>query len=168
MEEASRNVIQLAFPFSLWDRVKAALVLIPQRRANLVIHSIIPLIGIAFFIPVAMKGRVSAVAFLILLVCLLITPLFTVIAVAIPYVSSPMMREPFTYSFDDSGIHVHAGTYNYTHKWHAISQVKRAGGFMLFFFGPGTAHCLPLAAIRRANAEESLLDLARKHGASTP
>ena len=162
------DAIQLDFPYSLWDRIRAALILIPERPANIVIHSIIPLIGIAFFVFILIKGRLSAEVFLVLAVCLLITPLFTVLAISISYMFNPILRERFTYSFDDSGIHVHAGTYDYTHKWHAISRVKQSGGFMLFFFGPGVAHCLPLSAIQRANAVEPLLALARKHGARTP
>ena len=67
-------MIQLAFPFSLWDRIKASFVLIPERRANIVIHSIIPLMGVGVFILALTKERHVADAFLLMVVCFLITP----------------------------------------------------------------------------------------------
>jgi hypothetical protein len=159
--------IQLAFPFSLWDRIKAAFVLIPQRPLNIIIHSVVPVIGIAVFVLALIKGQTDATILLILVACLSMTPLFTVVAVLINYVSVPHAREPFTYAFDDSGIHVHSSRFAFTHKWEAIRRVRRAGGFMFFFFGPGAAHCVPLGAIKSARAEESLLALAQRHGVST-
>ena len=160
--------IQLAFPYSLCDRIKAAFVLIPQRRVNILLHSIIPLIGISVFMFALITGQAHGIALLILGACLLVTPLFTVLAVVVTYFSAPHAREPFKYSFDDDGIHVQSRRYAFTHKWEAILRVKRAGGFILFFFGPGVAHCLPVAAVQDARAEEALFALARRHGVATP
>ena len=166
MTEASGPSIHLAFPFTLVDRIRAAFALIPQRPANIVIHSIIPLIGLGFLALILYTGRsLSLPVIVVVAACLFITPFFTVIAVVISYAFNPIMREPFTYTFDDRGIHVNAVTHEFTHHWSAISRVKRFAGFMLFFFGPGLAHCIPLSVIQRENVGQSLLDLAKRHGA---
>jgi hypothetical protein len=160
MEDTSRPSVQLSFPFTWWDRVKATFILVPERRATWIIHSVFPLVGLAFLGALIWRHQVTPYYLFIVLMCLLFTPLCIVVGVTAAYLTNPALREPFTYSFDDAGIHVHASTYEYTHKWAAISKVKRSAGYLLFFFSGGNAHCIPVIAVDRANAKALLVRLA--------
>jgi hypothetical protein len=97
-------------------------------------------------------------------VCVLFYPLMIVVGTTVNYFSYKYMREPFTYLFDDSGIHVSSALCDYTHRWCAISRVKKSGGFLMFFFLPGGAHCIPIRVIESAGVFGPLVALAKEHG----
>ena len=165
MSPSTSNTICLEFPFSIWDRIWAAFVLIPQRRLNIIIHSVIPLIGLSVLGLLLSRGHpIELDAWLVIGTCFFFTPAVTVFAVFINYITNKSVREPFSYTFDANGIHVLAATYAYTNPWTAINKVKCSGGFLMFFISPGYAHCIPLKAIRRSNQYEPLLSLARING----
>jgi hypothetical protein len=156
--------VKLSLPFGLIDRVRASLVLVPHRGAAVVVHLIVPLIGIAFLGFALYDGRhVGVVVWLVFIVCVLFTPLMVVMAVLITYLTSKAAREPFTYAFDDDGVHISAASYEYTHRWRAISEAKQFGGFLLLFFDVGNAHCIPMDAIRKAGVLDPLVELLRRH-----
>ena len=165
MTSTASDAIHLDFPFSLLDRIWAAFVLIPQRKLNIVIHSVIPLIGIGIFVALVLGGRaIDLQAWIVIVSCLLFTPLITVLAVLINYATNSTFRGRFTYTFDAVGIHVQAATYQYTNPWSAIFKVKSIGGFLLFFIAPGVAHCIPLKAVYAARQYDALLLLACNNG----
>ncbi|MCH6484307.1 hypothetical protein MMG85_12150 [Pseudoxanthomonas sp. LH2527] len=90
------------------------------------------------------------------------TPIMaTLSALAVHY--NRRSREPYTYTFNAEGIHVEGVTYAYTHRWAAIFRVKTLGGFLMFFFSPGAAHCLPLKRLDPTTAS-ALIRMAREHG----
>jgi hypothetical protein len=157
--------ITLSFPFTLADRIRAAFALIPQRKLNIAIHATIPMIGLATLVSEMIQGRpISADVLFIVLACFMFTPVFLVFGVTVNHRFNKSMREPFTYSFDTDGIHVAATTYEFTHKWAAISRVKIFGGFLMFFFTPGNAHCIPLGAVQQSGTLTPLLQLASAQG----
>jgi len=156
--------INLSFPFTLLNRIHAAFALIPQRKLNIVIHAIIPIIGLSTLAMVLYQGHpVSTEVVLIVFACFMFTPSFVVLGVAITYYLNKAAREPFTYKFDAGGVHISTATYEFTHKWSAISQVKRFGGFLMFFFSPGQAHCIPIGVVQRSGELEQLLQLAQEN-----
>ena len=164
MNEPSRE-IELSFAFTFLDRLRAAFLLIPQRRLGIVLAAIFPLIGLSVLAFAFATGREGTVeVWVILVLCLLFHPAMVVTGVAAAHFGNKHVREPFTYSFNDSGIHVSAATYEYTHRWPAISRVEQIGGYLMFFFSPGCAHCIPVEAARSAGVLEPLVAMARAHG----
>lgn len=157
--------IKLSFSYTFIDRILAEFALLPHSKIKLVIFSLIPGIGVAFFCFVLWKGiPLSAEVWLIVGGLLLLMPALTILGVGINYLTYPATREPFTYEFDEEGIHVVAVTHDFRHKWSAITMVKCTPSRLMFFFGRGVAHCLPMAAVRRAGVLEPLLELAGSQG----
>ena len=158
--------VKLVYSLTLWERMWASIVLISQRWLSIFVTSIWVFAGISLVILYLYKSiPLTPAVLLSALACILFMPLMTVISVLSVHFNK-VSREPFTYSFNETGIHVSAVTYDYTHKWAAISHVKLLGGFLMFFFSPGRAHCIPLHAVRDAGVFETLVNLANAHGVS--
>jgi hypothetical protein len=163
----SPQTINLSFPFTLQDRIRAAFALMSQRMLNIVLAAIWPIGGLSFLAFFLVKAYpLDAGVWAIVACCLLFDPIILVVAVTVTYFSNKYMREPFTYSFDDSGIHVSAVSYEYSHRWAAIARVKKFCGFLMFFYSPGCAHCIPVKHIRSVGAWDSLIAMAKRHGAN--
>jgi hypothetical protein len=164
MERSPQDEIRLTCSLTLWERMRASAVLISQRWLSIFFASIWVAAGISLIGLYWSKGLpLTPMLWFAALACFLFTPLMIVIGATSAHFNK-RLREPFTYTFNDTGIHVSAVTYEYTHKWAAISRVKRLGGFLMFFFSPGCAHCMPLHAVNAAQALKPLVGLARKHG----
>lgn len=165
MENPSQ-AITLSFPFSLRDRFRAAIVLTPYSKRAIAAALVWPVLGLSFLVFMLAKGRpLGWDTGILMLVALLFYPIMLVISTLLTHFN-PQMREPFTYTFDDLGIHVSATTYEFTHRWPAISRVRRSGGFLLFFFSRQCAHCIPLSVVERAGVIGPLLALANQNGVS--
>ena len=158
--------VKLVCSLTLWERIWASTVLISQRWLSIFVTGIWILAGISLIILYVYKGiPLTPEVLLAALACILFMPLMTVITVLSVHFNK-VSREPFTYTFNSIGINVSAVTYDYTHKWAAISHVKLLGGFLMFFFSPGRAHCIPLHAVDAAGAFGNLVNLAKEHGVS--
>lgn len=161
------QAIKIAFPFTLWDRMRASFVLTPQRRLGIILVAIWPVIGLSFLAFMLTTGRpLNFSAWTVVAGSLLFYPAMVVLGTTAAHYGNRHMREPFTYSFDDSGIHVSARSYEYTHRWSTISRVRKSGGFLMFFFSPGCAHCIPLRAVESTETLGALVALAKRRGAS--
>jgi len=164
MEDLPR-AFTLTFPFSLWDRLRAAFVLVPQSRHGVAAAVVFPLLALACFVFVLSKGRpFDGNAAILLAIGLLFYPLVLTIAVLATYFGNPQAREPFTYTFDDRGIHVSAESYEFTHRWSAISRITCCGGFLLLFFSPNCAHTIPVRFVEQAGMIGPLRALAKDNG----
>jgi len=160
--------IRLTFPFGFRDRVFATFLLTSQRMLSIVLAAAFPTIGIAVLLLAWMTGRpLDVQVWAVVSACLAFYPLTNVVGIGLSHITRPHMREPFTYLFDDAGIHVSATSYEFTHRWSTISRVKKLGAYLMFFYAPGCAHCVPLGVIREAGALQSLLVMARANGART-
>lgn len=166
MEILDPREVKLVCSLTLRERIWASNVLIAQRWLSIVATSIWMLAGISLIVLYLYKGiPITPAVLLAALSGILFMPLLTVIS-AVSVHFNKVSREPFTYTFDSTGIHVSAVTYEYTHKWAAISHVKLLGGFLMFFFSPGRAHCMPLHAVNAAGVFRPLVNLAKEHGVS--
>ena len=166
MEATLPTEIKLACSLTFWERIRASLFLIGQRRLSILLTAIwvtagASLVGLYLYRGLPLTPSVWLPA----LACILFMPLMVTIG-AVSAHFNKRFREPFIYTFNERGVHVSAVTYEYTHKWAAISHVKPLGGFLMFFFSPGCAHCMPLHAVNAARAFEPLVNLAREHGVS--
>jgi hypothetical protein len=137
---------EFSFPFTLRDRLRATVALMPARRVGVLFNIVLPivgLLGIALYLLGVLRNEwVFTFGFLFV-----VFPLCAILGTVLGYVFNPVAREPFRYVIDDQGIHVFAKSIDYTHRWSVISQAKRSAGFLMLFFKPGCAHCLPLKAL---------------------
>lgn len=150
----NRDVTLTERTFALADRLKATFALIPQRPLNIVIHLIIPLIGLATLALVLSQNKpVTSQLVVVLAACFSFTPVFAVVIVLMGHFGTKAARDPFTYRFDENGIHVKAATHEFTHRWSGIRKITRFGGFLMLFYSPGLAHCLPLKWLSAAELQ---------------
>ena len=148
------------------DRVRANLLLITQRKLSIALALIWPLIGLSFLSFMLIKGRpLNSETWIVIIGCLFFFPFIVAIGAAANHLLNKHAREEFTYLFNSTGIHVSAASYELTHRWSTISRVKQLAGFVMFFFSPGCAHCVPLRAVRAAGVLGPLLRLAKENGA---
>lgn len=153
--------ISFAPRFPLRDRVRANLLMLPRSVGGWVFLLSGPLMGAMLLLRPGMR-LIDQV--LIAAGFFLLAPLAVTVGVLIGYATNKAAREPFTYTFDDAGIHVSALTHAYTHRWNAITRVRPLAGFLMFFFGRGRAHCFRQDDVMAAGIREPLLELARRHG----
>lgn len=160
--------LSFSLSFGYWDRVRATLTLIAERPLTLALTSLWPLGAIVLAGYGAARGvALGELPWLALAFLFFFVPLMVLIGAAATHFFHRQSREPFTYVFDEVGIHVSATTYEYTHKWPAIFKVKRKAGFLLFFFSPGYAHCIPYRAVPDRAMQAALIAMAGSHGADT-
>jgi hypothetical protein len=167
MEDLPR-AFTLTFPFSLWDRLRAAFVLVPQSKPSLAAAVLFPLLALAYF-SFTLNGirPFDGKTAILLAIFLLFYPLVLTITVFATHFGNPQAREPFTYTFDDRGIHVSAMSYEFTHRWSAISRITRRGGYLLLFFSRSCAHTIPVRFVEQAGVIGPLLALAKDNGVAT-
>lgn len=160
-EAAAIPALSFAPRFSVWDRIRANLLLLPHSVGGVLFLLLGPAMGAML---VVRAGTPLALQLLIPTVFLLLAPLAVTLGVLVGYFGNKAVREAFTYTFDDDGIHVSAVTHAYTHHWNAITRIRPRAGFLLVFFGRGRAHCFREADVTAAGIRAPLLELARRHG----
>ncbi|HEY5852364.1 MAG TPA: YcxB family protein [Lysobacter sp.] len=167
MEASTPRAIELVCTLTLIERVRASVLLIWQRWLSVAFAAVWVIAGVSLIVLYWHKEvPITPAIWMVAVACALFAPSMAIIG-AISAHFNKRNRERFTYTFNDIGIHVSADSYEYTHKWVAISRVKRLGGFLMIFFSPGCAHCMPLHAVHAAEAFEPLLKLAAEHGVPT-
>lgn len=154
---------KLSFPssFTYWERVRASAVLMFERKSGYVFAFFWPLVAIGTAAFVLSRGRpLDGQVWFVIVLCFAFVPGVLMLGAAATHYLHKQSREPFTYEFDSDGIRAVGATYEYAHKWPAIFQVKRRAGFLMFFFSPGCAHCIPLRSIPDPADQASLVAMA--------
>lgn len=150
------RAFEFSFPFTLRDRLRATVALIPTRRIGILLNIVLPIVGL-LGIALHLLGALHNEWVLTLGFLLAIFPLCAILGTALGYALNPVAREPFRYVIDDQGIHVFAKSIDYTHHWSGISRATRSAGFLMLFFRPGCAHCLPLPALEASGQLDELI-----------
>jgi len=164
MENAQN--IRFSLTFGYWDRVRAIAALIAARPVSLCMVLLCPLCGIGLTVLALAKGRpIAGELALLIALAFAFAPAVVLIGTAMTHYFHRQSREPFTYTFDGDGIHVAAVTYDFTHKWPAIFKVRRNRWFLMFFFSPGCAHCIPFRAVPDPAVQAALVAMAAAQGA---
>ncbi|MBD9477979.1 hypothetical protein [Pseudoxanthomonas sp. PXM02] len=161
--DAPPNEIRLALNLTLGERIRANLLLMLRHWPSVIGTLVFIAMGVTVIVLYLASGkplRPMTVAIALFAFCF--TPIMAVLN-ALTVHFNKRAREPFTYTFNTEGIHVDAVTQAYTHRWAAISRVKTLGGFLMFFFAPGAAHCLSLKRLDAAQ-RSALVLMAREHG----
>lgn len=70
---------------------------------------------------------------------------------------------PDRYRFDQEGLSITAPNSTLTLRWAAIPRVRERAGFLLVYFHPHAAHCLPLHMLTREEAD-AIVRFARDAG----
>jgi hypothetical protein len=155
--------LRLAMTLTLRERIRANIILMLGHWTGLIGTLVFVAMGItAIGLHLQSGEPLRLTTLLISLFAFGFTPIMATLgALAAHY--STRSRAPHTYTFDAEGIHVEGVTYAYTHRWAAIPRVKTLGGFLMFYFGPGAAHCLPLERLDPTTAS-ALIRLAEENG----
>ena len=157
--------IELKFPYTFRDRYFAEFQMIFESKLKMIIHSVFPLIGVGLLVFALQSNKTFPTSFwLAIIVAFLFLPGILLVVLGTNFLTNKAMREPFTYLFDEKGVHVHAASYEYIHKWPAFTKVKPTKRYLLFFLGPGSAHCIPMRAVEAEGVLSSLLELAKSQG----
>jgi hypothetical protein len=162
-------VEEVSFPmvFPLKDRVRAQYYLLTQRPLTLLFFLLWPIVGLAFWVLGLLHwrgfGKIDRWLIVILVIFL---PLLPLLRMTLAYARNERLRESFIYKFNKDGVGVDSPSVKLTHPWSAITHVKRGGGFLLFFFSPGCAHCLSLKILDANGLTDRLVEMARQHNVS--
>ena len=159
--------INLSFTFTLWRRIRASFLLLLQRKRTVIVAAVLPLLGVFLMLVLGTGRGINLQDGLIIFLCISSTPIALIAVSAAVHFGNKHRGEPCSYSFNDSGIHASTDSYELTHRWSAISHVRQFGGFLLFFFSPSSAHCIPVEAAESTGALTSLIAMAASHGVST-
>ena len=158
------QAFEFSFPFLLRDRLRATVALWPMHRAGIVANILLPLVG-AFALTLSVVGPFANGNWLSVIgIAFVVLPLCQILAVSMGYALNPVAREPFRYVIDEQGIHVFAKSIDYTHHWSVVSRVVRRAGFLMLFFRPGCAHCLPRPALDASGQLPELLAFLEARG----
>jgi hypothetical protein len=155
---------EYTFPFTLWDRLRATLVLMPMRRMGVFMNIALPIAGLIGIALVELGPFCEYQWLTPICIAFIVLPLCALLGVAIGYAFNPSAREPFRYVIDADGVHVFAKSVDYSHRWEVISRVRRKAGYLMLFFRPGCAHCLPLSALERTGDFQDLIALLSSKG----
>ncbi|MGA8278331.1 MAG: DUF3147 family protein [Rhodanobacteraceae bacterium] len=131
-----------SFPFTLRDRLRVAFLLPPQSKSGLIAWSVWPLIALCYITYFVANGwRLGADVWWFVVFCLAFTPVVTVVTVLATY-AQKRTREPVKVTFSEGGIHTEASSYEFTHRWPAISRVTCSGGFVWLYRGTGNIEAI--------------------------
>ena len=95
--------------------------------------------------------------------CFLFTPTFNLFFVINAHYFGERAGKPYHDRFGAFGIRAYSDTTELTQSGKAMCEVRRQGGFLLLFFTPKCAHCLPDRALQNMGAIAPIVELARPH-----
>jgi hypothetical protein len=101
----------------------AALLMIPYQGKMIVVHAIFPLAGIScLFLPSLLGQPFRSSLIIPALIGLLFTPIVLASGLRAAR-KSKLAQGPFTYTFDDEGIHITGAAASQTIRWSGILRV---------------------------------------------
>lgn len=163
MSDASS--LQVQFRYTLWDRIRSGLVMSFQTVPGILWSLAFPVAGLGLLGVHLYYGTPLGLGKVVLaVVCVLFQPLLLTYYALKAHFFGERKNSPFNYQFGDFGLRAYSETEEWTQSWKAISKVKRQGGFLLLFFSPRCAHCLPYRQLSALGAADQIATLARLHG----
>ena len=158
-QEASTITVNPTF----WELFMAALLMIPYQGKMIVVHAIFPLAGISCLFLPSLLGQPFRVS---LIIPVLLGLLFTPIVLASGLYTarkSKLAQGPFTYRFDDEGIHIAGASSSQTIKWSGIVKVRKTTRFLYIFVGPAMAHAISMKALKEQGVFDKVSALMQRH-----
>lgn len=158
---SDRIVLQVAYPY--WTAYRANLELLLRSPARLLIASAFPLAGIFILFLWGPQRHTCHFADLLFLTgCFLFPPLIIAMSLFIVRRKNPLSEGPFTYTFDEQGVHACGEAFSLSIKWSAVRKVQESNSFMFFFISPRSAHCIPIAQVTLVGQLDALRALVRR------
>lgn len=159
------TALQIKFHYTLWDRIRSALVMSFQTAASTVWSLAFPaaglaLLGVHFYYgtPIGL-GNAG-----LIVLCFGFSPFLLTYYAVKAHFFGEQKGKPFNYEFGEFGVRAFSDTTELTQSWRATSKVKLQSGFLLLFFSPRCAHCLPYRQLSELDAVEPIISMARAHG----
>jgi hypothetical protein len=130
---------------------------------RLLVAAVFPLAGIyLIYLWGAQRHTYQFTDFLLLTGCFLFAPLIIAMSLFIVRRKNPLSEGPFTYTFDEQGVHASGEAFSLSIKWSAVRKVRESKNFMFFFVSPRSAHCIPIAQVTRVGQLDALRALVRE------
>jgi hypothetical protein len=156
--------LKVQFHYTFWDRIRSGLVMSFQTPSSIFWTSAFPVAGLGLLgLHLYYGTRVDIGDAVIIVLFFAFTPVFLAVHAVKTHFFSERKGKPYNYEFGDSGMRASSDTTQLTQSWQAISKIKRQGGFLLLFFSPRCAHCLPYRQLSELGTIEPILSLAREH-----
>jgi hypothetical protein len=167
MESATRDRITVQISVSFWTAYLATLQVIVRSPLLVAISAVFPLWGIYMFYTATVHHDTPVLGtYVILVLCLLFTPISMALSLFMARTRNPLSKGPFTYAFDASGIHISSAASRISLNWTTIRKVRESNDFIFFFSTASRAQSVPLAQIRAAGVLDDLRILVREHVAN--
>ena len=153
--------LEVAFPFRV--AYAANLQIMRWSVLQLIVAAVFPLAGLFLvYTWIVDRHAVTVTGALTVFGCLFFTPLITALTLFLVRRKNPSAQGPFTYIFDEEGVHASSPTMRLTLKWAAIRKVRESSSFLFFFVTAGRAHSMPLTQLRSAGVLDDLRELSRQ------
>lgn len=158
--------LRFSFSLSFLDRIRLAAVLMSQRPMFLVFGLIWLVLGVSLALfALTTSLPLAGGLWRLLAVCVVLLPTLMLLGAASALLIRREPNEPYQYIADRAGLHLFTSAFQHSLPWPSILRIRRAGGFLLFYFSARHAHCIPLRALSAPGLEPALLALAQANGA---
>lgn len=160
-EIANRVCIETQPTF--WELFLGSLLLIRYQGWLIMLHAVFPMAGLFLLMTPLMGYRLGLVEILLATLAFSFTPLITALGVWSGRRRNRLAQGPFTYTFDDEGMHTSGSAFDQTVRWPAILRVRLSKQFLFVFIAPARAHCIPLRSLAEPEALARLRSIAREN-----
>jgi energy-coupling factor transporter transmembrane protein EcfT len=167
-----RESVTFDIKFDYWTAYKAELRLFLRSPGQIAVSSVFPLAGLFILYTIVvhhakLPASEIALELLIVLLCVLFTPLTLAFTLFMNRRENTLNRGFFTYRIDPSGIRVASNAVESTVKWPAIRRVVESKNFVFLYIAPGRAISLPMEQLQSAGVLEDVRGLIQRHFAGT-
>lgn len=167
-----RDSVTFDVEFGYWTAYKAELRLFLRSPGQLAVSSVVPLAGLFILYTIVvhhekLSASEIALELLIVLLCVLFTPLIMAFTLFMNRRGNSLNRGHFTYRVDSSGIRASSNEVESTVKWAAIRRVVETKSFVFLYIAPGRAISLPMEQLESAGVLEDVRGIVRQHFAGT-
>jgi hypothetical protein len=148
---------------TFWELFLGSLVAIPYQGWLILVHAIFPLAGLFLLLTPLLGYRLGAEEIIASILAFSFTPLITVLAIWSLRRRNKLAQGPFTYTFDNEGMHTSGSAFDQMIRWPAIPRIRVSKRFLFVFIAPARAHCIPLRSLTAAEDLDRLRAIAREH-----
>lgn len=155
--------LELEVTFSYWVAYWANLQIIRWFPLQLTVSVAFPLAGLYLsYMWFTYDHALQPSDILLLIVCMLFTPLILLITLFLGRRRNPFSGGPFIFLFDEDGIHMSGAAFNMSLKWGAIHKIRESGSFLFFFVAPSRVQAIPLSQLKAAGILGDVYELSRQ------
>ncbi len=144
---------------TFWDQYVAALTLIRFQGTLIIFHAILPLVSLFILVgSLWERDTFGAEEVRLILFGFCFTPFLAALGVWMRRRRKSLGKGPFTFSFDEEGVHTSTAKLNQTIKWPAVVRLRQSKRHLFIFVSPWRALIIP----KKALIDQGVLEEIRK------